>query len=66
MPAKSQPRCVKNRWGEGTTCDSESKASVSNEMEAKLAAMKAERDKQDLQMVAPAAIVVPIPTQQTK
>lgn len=66
MPAKSQPRCVKNRWGEGTTCDSEPKTSVSNEMEAKLAAMKAERDKQDLQMVAPAVIVVPIPTQQTK
>jgi len=63
MPAKSQPRCVKNRWGEGTTCNSESKANVSNEMETKLAAMKAERDKQDLQMVAPA---VTVSTQQTK
>ena len=65
MPAKSQPRCVKNRWGQGTTYDSEPKTSVSNEMEAKLAAMKAERDKQDLQMIAP-PVTVTVSTQQTK
>jgi hypothetical protein len=34
-------------------------------MEAKLAAMKAERDKQDLQMVAP-AVTVTVSTQQKK
>ena len=66
MPTKSQPRCVKNRWGQGTTCDSEPKTSASNEMEIKLEAMKAERDKQDFLMTTPSATVVPIPTQQTK
>lgn len=47
-----RPACVANRWGQGT-CSDKPKTSVSKEMEAKLAAMKAEREKQD-QLFSPA------------
>lgn len=46
-----RPACVVNRWGQGT-CSSEPKTEVAKEMEAKLAALKAEREKQDQQLVS--------------
>jgi hypothetical protein len=46
-----RPACVANRWGQGT-CSSERKTEVAKEMEAKLAALKAEREKQDQQLVS--------------
>ena len=49
-----RPACVANRWGQGTcSTDKEPKTSAAKEMEAKLAAIKAEREKQDQQLARP-------------
>jgi hypothetical protein len=47
-----QPACVKNRWGTGTcsnqdTTNKSASTNTSKEVNAKLAAMQAERRKQD-------------------
>jgi len=39
--------CAIKHWGTGTPCVKESNTAASKEMAAKLAKMKAERDKQD-------------------
>jgi hypothetical protein len=40
-------RCALNRWGPGTTCERPINTESSKELQAKIAAMKAERAKQD-------------------
>ena len=40
-------RCALNRWGPGTTCERPINTESSKELQAKIAAMKAEREKQD-------------------
>jgi len=40
-------RCALNRWGPGTTCERPINTESSKDLQAKIAAMKAERDKQD-------------------
>lgn len=40
-------RCGLNRWGPGTTCERPINTESSKELQAKIAAMKAEREKQD-------------------
>jgi hypothetical protein len=39
--------CALRRWGSGTPCSKEPDTAANKEMAAALAAMKAERDKQD-------------------
>jgi hypothetical protein len=39
--------CAIKQWGRGTPCVKESNTAAAKEMAAKLAQMKAERDKQD-------------------
>jgi len=56
-----RPACVANRWGQGTCSADKPKTSTAKEMEAKLAAMKAEREKQN-QLFVPA----PTPSQPPK
>jgi len=48
-----RPACVANRWGQGTCSSDKPKTEVAKEMEAKLAALKAEREKQDLLLFKP-------------
>jgi hypothetical protein len=48
-----RPACVANRWGQGTCSSDKPKTEVAKEMEAKLAALKAEREKQDLLLFTP-------------
>ena len=40
-------RCAMNRWGPGTTCERPINTESSKDLQAKIALMKAERDKQD-------------------
>jgi hypothetical protein len=41
-------RCnVANRWGSGTTCEKPSNTEAAKELQARIAAMQAERTKQD-------------------
>ena len=40
-------RCAINRWGPGTTCERPINTESSKDLQAKIAAMKAEREKQD-------------------
>jgi hypothetical protein len=40
-------RCAVNRWGPGTTCERPINTESSKDLQAKIAAMKAEREKQD-------------------
>ena len=40
-------RCALNRWGPGTTCERPINTESSKDLQAKIALMKAERDKQD-------------------
>lgn len=40
-------RCALNRWGPGTTCERPINTEAAKELQAKIAAMKAEREKQD-------------------
>lgn len=40
-------RCAVNRWGSGTTCERPINTESSKELQIKMAAMKAEREKQD-------------------
>ena len=37
-----------NRWGPGTTCERPSNSEAAKDLQAKMAAIQAERDKQDL------------------
>ena len=48
-----RPNCVVNRWGKGTCSTQEPKTEAAKEIEAKLDAMKAERDNQDEQLYSP-------------
>jgi len=54
MPVR--PACVANRWGQGTCESKESNEPAVKEMNAKLAALKAERDKQDQQLSNPTTL----------
>ena len=47
--------CAYRRWGPGTTCERPSNTAATKEMEAKLAALKAEREKQDARFQGVAA-----------
>ena len=40
-------RCALNRWGPGTTCERPINTESAKELQSKIAAIKAERDKQD-------------------
>ena len=40
-------RCALNRWGPGTTCERPINTEAAKELQGKIAAMKAEREKQD-------------------
>jgi hypothetical protein len=47
------PACTQCRWGTGTTKDRESQTDAAKEMKARLAAVMAERDRQDCMWLEP-------------
>jgi len=54
--------CALKRWGAGTPCVREPATAASKEVSDKLAAMRAEREKQDSAWLAPAVEVTTVAT----
>jgi hypothetical protein len=50
------PACTQNKWGKGTTTDRVPDTDASKEMKARLAAVMAEREKQDCMWTAPVKV----------
>ena len=50
------PACTQNKWGKGTTTDRVPDTDASKEVKARLAAVMAEREKQDCMWSAPAKV----------
>lgn len=49
------PPCTQNRWGSGTTCDKQPTTEGAKEIKDRLAAVMAERNKQDSMWLEPPA-----------
>jgi hypothetical protein len=45
-------RCVRNKWGAGTTCEKVPETSATKEINSRLATMVAEREQQDKMWVS--------------
>ncbi len=58
--------CALRRWGTGTSCGPRTDTPASKEMAAKLAAMQAERQRQDAAWGPPAAATEPQPEPEPK
>ena len=52
-------RCVRNKWGAGTTCEKVPETSATKEINSRLATMVAEREQQDKMWVSAAAAAAP-------